>query len=154
MPPASAAAPTVNASMGGQQIGNSAEMAVATLAVHRHRRRQGRLDGQRCSPVTPAAREEWRHQVDLAATELTGVDKQILAAEIRHRIAEQDLAPPRQAARARHRRRTSSCRTKFTNTELYDWMVGQLSTVYFQSYQLAYDLAKRAERVLPRTSSG
>src|SRR5207253_1455713 len=37
-------------------------------------------------------------------------------------------------------------RTKFTNQELYDWMLNQLSTVYFQSYQLAYDVAKRAER--------
>jgi len=37
-------------------------------------------------------------------------------------------------------------RTKFTNQELYDWMVTQLSTLYFQTYQLSYDLAKRAER--------
>ncbi len=35
---------------------------------------------------------------------------------------------------------------KFTNVELYQWMVGQLSTLYFQSYQLAYDLAKQAEQ--------
>ena len=39
----------------------------------------------------------------------------------------------------------SSCATKFTNRELYDWMVGQISGIYFQSYQLAYDVAKRAE---------
>ena len=36
-------------------------------------------------------------------------------------------------------------RSKFTNRELYDWMVGQISGIYFQSYQLAYDVAKRAE---------
>ncbi len=36
--------------------------------------------------------------------------------------------------------------TKFTNEDLYDWMTDQLSTVFFQSYQLAYDTAKRAER--------
>ena len=35
---------------------------------------------------------------------------------------------------------------KFTNQQLYSWMVGQLSGIYFQSYQLAYDVAKRAER--------
>ena len=35
---------------------------------------------------------------------------------------------------------------KYTNPELYDWTVGQISALYFQSYQLAYDLAKRAER--------
>ena len=37
-------------------------------------------------------------------------------------------------------------RDKFTNQELYDWMVGQIAGIYFQSYQLAYDVAKRAER--------
>ena len=37
-------------------------------------------------------------------------------------------------------------RDKYTNQELYGWMVGQISAIYFQSYQLAYDVAKRAER--------
>ena len=37
-------------------------------------------------------------------------------------------------------------RSKYTNEELYQWQVGQISGVYFQSYKLAYDLAKRAER--------
>jgi hypothetical protein len=35
---------------------------------------------------------------------------------------------------------------KFTNTDLYAYMIGQLSTTYFQSYQLAYALAKQAEQ--------
>ncbi len=34
---------------------------------------------------------------------------------------------------------------KFTNEELYDWMVGQLSDTYFQSYKLAYRLCKQVE---------
>jgi hypothetical protein len=37
-------------------------------------------------------------------------------------------------------------RSKYTNQELYQWQIGQISDVYFQSYKLAYDLAKRAER--------
>src|SRR4029077_3957999 len=36
-------------------------------------------------------------------------------------------------------------RGKFTNQDLFQWMIGQVSSLYFQSYQLAYDLAKRAE---------
>jgi len=35
---------------------------------------------------------------------------------------------------------------KFTNQELYNWMVSQISTIYFQSYQMAYDIAKRTEK--------
>ncbi len=36
-------------------------------------------------------------------------------------------------------------RTKFTNEDLYDWMISKISGVFFQCYQMAYDLAKRAE---------
>jgi hypothetical protein len=34
---------------------------------------------------------------------------------------------------------------KFTNQDLYDWMVGQLSATYFQSYQLAYRLCLQVQ---------
>ena len=37
---------------------------------------------------------------------------------------------------------------KRTTEELYDWMVAELSTVHYQTYTLAYDMAKRAERAL------
>lgn len=37
-------------------------------------------------------------------------------------------------------------RSKYTSEELYQWQVGQISGVYFQSYRLAHDLARRAER--------
>ena len=40
--------------------------------------------------------------------------------------------------------------SKFTNQELYDWMVGQTSTTYFQAYQLAYSIAKAAEQCFQR----
>jgi Tc toxin complex TcA C-terminal TcB-binding domain len=35
---------------------------------------------------------------------------------------------------------------KFTSQDLYDWMLGELADVYFQSYQLAYKLCKGVER--------
>jgi hypothetical protein len=35
---------------------------------------------------------------------------------------------------------------KYTNDQLYSWMVSQISGIYFQSYQMALDLAKRAEK--------
>jgi hypothetical protein len=73
------------------------------------------------------------------------IDQQYLAAELRKQITEKELA--------NHRRQIENAREvdeflhdKYTNQELYGWMIGQLATLYFQSYQLAYDLAKRAER--------
>ena len=37
-------------------------------------------------------------------------------------------------------------RTKFTNRDLYQWMVGRISSVYFQTYKIAFDLAQAAEK--------
>jgi len=35
---------------------------------------------------------------------------------------------------------------KYTTQDLYGWMISDTSTTYFQCYQMAYDLAKKAER--------
>ncbi|MBO3752679.1 hypothetical protein J5X84_42080 [Streptosporangiaceae bacterium NEAU-GS5] len=136
--------PTVSASMGGQQIGNAAEMAVSTLRSLATTADKGAsLAGVLAGHARRA--QEWEHQRNMAATELPQIDKQILAAQLRHTVAQQELThhdKQREHAVAED----EFLRTKFTNAELYDWMIGQLSTVYFQSYQLAFDLAKRAER--------
>lgn len=46
------------------------------------------------------------------------------------------------------RRVEAFLRDKFTNEQLYGWMLGQLSGVYFQAYKTAFDCAKLAERAL------
>ncbi|GAA4312557.1 LamG-like jellyroll fold domain-containing protein [Compostibacter hankyongensis] len=39
-------------------------------------------------------------------------------------------------------------KSKFTNEELFDWMSGQLSGLYFQMFQLAWSLAQQAQTAL------
>jgi Tc toxin complex TcA C-terminal TcB-binding domain len=89
--------------------------------------------------------KEWLFQKELAKNELIQINKQILSAQIREKIADQDLI--------NHEQQIENAlqveefyRNKFTQEELYGWMVGEISTVYFQCYQLAYDLAKKAEK--------
>jgi hypothetical protein len=89
--------------------------------------------------------EEWTHELNLAEKELKQIDKQIAAAEVRVQIAELELY--------NHEKQIENAksvdeymRSKYTNLELYDWMIGQISAVYFQSYQLAFDTAKRVEK--------
>ena len=70
---------------------------------------------------------------------------QIAAAELRIAIAEKEL--DNHVIQIENAKATDAfMRSKYTNQELYQWQVGQISGVYFQSYKLAYDLAKRAER--------
>jgi hypothetical protein len=88
---------------------------------------------------------DWKLQERIADRELVQFDSQIAAAELRIAVAEKELA--------NHLLQIDNAkaidefmRSKYTNEELYQWQVGQISGVYFQSYKLAYDLAKRAER--------
>jgi hypothetical protein len=89
--------------------------------------------------------EDWRLQALMAEGESAQIAKQIAAAEVREEITNRELAN-HQAQTENAKAVDEYLRTKFTNEDLYDWMIGQISTVYFQSYQLAYDMAKRAER--------
>jgi Tc toxin complex TcA C-terminal TcB-binding domain len=84
-------------------------------------------------------------QIKLATIESQQLDKQIAAADFRRQIAEKDLA--------NHEKQIEQAseiddflREKFTNQDLYNWMVSQVAAVYFQAYKLAYDIAKRTER--------
>lgn len=89
--------------------------------------------------------EEWKFQELLSEKELEQVDKQIAAAELRIAIAERELE--NHVLQIENAKATDAfMRSKYTNEELYQWQVGQISGAYFQSYKLAYDLAKRAER--------
>jgi len=89
-------------------------------------------------------RDDWVFQANSAQKELEQVDRQILGAEIRIDMAKKELDNhDLQIANAKEV--DAYMRSKYTNVELYNWMIAQVSATYFQSYQLAYDMAKRAE---------
>jgi len=88
---------------------------------------------------------DWKLQEKLADLELAHLDKQIDSAEVRIAIAEKELE--NQNLQIENSKAIDEfMRTKYTNKDLYQWQIGQISNVYFRSYKLAYDLAKRAER--------
>ena len=89
--------------------------------------------------------DDWKLQERLATKELDSIDKQIAAAQIREEISENDLK--NQDLQIENAKKIDEfMHNKFTNKELYDWMIGQISSVYYKSYQLAHDFAKKAER--------
>jgi hypothetical protein len=89
--------------------------------------------------------EDWELQIDMADQEMRQVKQQILGAMVREKIAEKEkdnldlqIENSKQAeAYMKH---------KYTNQELYNWLTGQISTVYFQTYKMAHDMAKQAEK--------
>jgi hypothetical protein len=136
--------PHATVALGGEQLSGAAEMAVRTLQAIATGLDKGASLASTAASYTRRA-EEWDYQKRLAEKQLPQIEKQIAAADILRQIAEKDLRN-HETQIENLQKEYEYMRTKFTNQELYNWMVNQLSTVYFQSYQLAYDMAKRVER--------
>jgi Tc toxin complex TcA C-terminal TcB-binding domain/Neuraminidase-like domain len=136
--------PVATATFGGETIGDATESAMANLST------LSRIMEKVASITSTIAsyqrrQDDWDFQKDLAVKEIEQIDKSIAAAELRVSIAEKELE--NHIIQIQNAKATDEfMRSKYTNQELYQWHVGQLSGLYFQSYRLAYDLAKRAER--------
>jgi hypothetical protein len=139
-----AASPVVKAKFGGIQLSNELDAASQVLSFLAL---LDRNSSNRASIVAGYDRrqEEWDFQAAQAEIEIEAFEKQIEASKIRIEIAKQELK--NQELQIEHTQEVDEfMHTKYTNKELYSWMVTQISTIYFQSYQLAYDVTKRAER--------
>jgi peptidoglycan hydrolase-like protein with peptidoglycan-binding domain len=136
--------PQVDATMGGQQIGNAAEMAVRTIQAI-----ATTLDKAAALSTTVGSyqhrKDDWDFQGRLANIEMDQIQFQINAAMIRQAIAEKELQN-QELLIDNAKTVDDYMRNKFSNEQLYSWMITQISTVYFQAYQLAFDMAKKAEK--------
>jgi len=138
------ASPTVKLKFGGKNVSNGFGKAAELVKGLANIAQMGA--GMSSSIANYKRRgEEWDYQKRLAEKELPQIDKQIAAALVRQQIANLELSN-HDLQKENLDKELEYMQTKFTNQELYDWMINQISTVYFQSYQLAYDIAKRAER--------
>jgi hypothetical protein len=136
--------PVATVSWGGGNVGNStAQFATLFKGIAGILHSSANLIGN--IGVYRRRMDDWEFQRDLAKIEQDQIQKQIDTASIRKQIAQKEK--DNQGILIQNAQKVDEfMRSKFTNTELYTWMTGQLSTVYFQSYQLAYDLSKRAEQ--------
>jgi len=84
-------------------------------------------------------------QANAAGYEIKQIDKQITAQQIRINISNQEIA--NQKKQIEHAREIEDfLKNKYTNEELYEWMKGSLKTLYRQVFNLAYEIARKAER--------
>lgn len=136
--------PVVKASFGGTNLARAAQIASQITSVLASLERSG---AQRAATLASYDRrqEEWDFSAAQALVESKSLERQLEGARVRLAIAEQELANQELQIEQSEEVETL-LRDKFTNQDLYNWMVTQLSTIYFQCYQLAYDLAQRAEK--------
>lgn len=131
---------------GGQQLGPATAALAGTL---------GTISGFFSSMSSIAGMlagwhrrlEDWLLQLALATSEIEQLKRQINAADIQVTIAQREIQVQQQQIR-NNLSIDTFMKSKFTNQQLYRWMVGKLSAVYFQTYQLALEYAKGAQRAL------
>jgi hypothetical protein len=93
--------------------------------------------------------DDWVLQNNLAARELAQIGRQIVSSLIREEITRHDYESHK-AQIEQSRQVDEFLRGKFAGEELYGWMQGELSKLYYEYYRLAFDGARRAEQAVKR----
>ncbi|MFG1682588.1 hemopexin repeat-containing protein [Nonomuraea sp. NPDC049269] len=89
--------------------------------------------------------EDWELQLGTAEGDAAQITRQIVGGRAQLAAAERELGILRQEI-AGKQEVAVFLTSKFGSAELYQWMSGRLSGLYFQAYGLAYEAARVAER--------
>jgi hypothetical protein len=132
------------ATFGGQEMANISKFIGSSLEMLANYQTTGaNIAGTEAS--YQRRQDEWTFQAQSADLELKQIDKQIMAAEIRVEIAGKEL-DNHDLQIQQSQEVDEFLNSKYTNEDLYSYMIEQISSVYFQSYQLAFNIAKKAEK--------
>ncbi|PJJ06564.1 hypothetical protein BX264_7103 [Streptomyces sp. 2333.5] len=93
--------------------------------------------------------DDWMLQSNLAAQELMHLGRQILGSVIAEQAAHREYLNTR-AQIADVSEINTLIKGKYTGQELYGWMQGELTRIYFDYYRFALDVARKAELTLKR----
>ncbi len=91
--------------------------------------------------------DEWILQYNQAAHELMQNGRQILTSLIAEQIAFREYQNTKQQIE-NAREVDQYMRDKYTNEELYLWMQGEVSRLYYEYYRFAFETARKAERTM------
>lgn len=96
--------------------------------------------------------DDWILQANLAGRELQQIGRQVLSSLIAEQIARHEYQTLQK--QIEHSGEVDRfLRDKFSNAELYGWMQGELSRLYYEYYRFAFDLGRRAEQAMKRELS-
>ncbi|MFG1688291.1 hypothetical protein ACGFNP_49690 [Nonomuraea sp. NPDC049269] len=91
------------------------------------------------------AAQEWGLQLAMAKSDVTQLGHQVAAAQLQVTIAKRELDVVTQEI-ANQESVVAFMTDKFAGAQLYHWMAGRMAGLYFQTYNLAYETARSAER--------
>lgn len=88
--------------------------------------------------------EDWQLQQQTAQFDINQIQDQILSLQTNITSSQQEIEIQKKSIE-QNQDLISFYQNKFTNQELYQWMISRLSAVYFQAYKLALDTALTAQ---------
>jgi len=88
---------------------------------------------------------DWELQEALAAKDIEQIQHQIQVSQYQQQVAQQEITLLTKNIEQENLV-DDFLTKKFSNQDLYQWMISRLSTLYFQAYQLANQLALQAQR--------
>jgi Tc toxin complex TcA C-terminal TcB-binding domain/Neuraminidase-like domain/Salmonella virulence plasmid 28.1kDa A protein/Fibronectin type III domain len=140
-----ASSPVAVTTYGGQNIGNSLESFGTAMSFLSSYLTYG---GTMTSTMAGYERrnDEWQFQSRTWQQRKEEIQSQIVGAQIKEEISAINLSSHDVAIKNASDIQTWMENNKFTNQDLYDWMVNKISYIYNQSYNMAYDIAKKAEK--------
>ncbi len=136
--------PTTTVGVGGRSFGDVADAAVKTLSSVAVAFEKGASLAS-AQATFQRRSDDWEFMASQATTEIDQIQSLINAAQITQAIAENDVNN-QQLQIDNAKAVNDYLRNKYTSAELYSYLISQISTVYFQTYQLAYQMAKKAEK--------
>ena len=128
---------------GGTQLGNSFNLAGQAFEQDA-KISESKSDSYGIKGNFKRREEDWNQQLILAQQEMKEIDKQLIASNIRVQIAEKEIEI--------HDKNVEQAteldefyRNKFTNLGLYNYLSTSMFRLYREAYNLAYDMALKAE---------
>jgi hypothetical protein len=136
--------PQSSASTGGSSASSAAEKGAEAAEKFNQSLEKG-ADLIKMFAKAEKRAKKAKHAKEEAAHRRREAEAQREAAHLRRLMAERRLELHDRTAEDLDAER-EFLRLKFGNEAMYDWMVGQLSSLYFSAYRLATGMARRAER--------
>ncbi|HEX7957411.1 MAG TPA: hypothetical protein VF508_10740, partial [Pyrinomonadaceae bacterium] len=133
---------------GGEQLSKSTMITADILDMAAARENYNAGNASKNASYQRRA-DDWTLQYNLAAHELMQNGRQILGSLIAEQISHREYRNTQQQVAAAEEV-DQLLRDKFTSEELYLWMQGELSRLYYEYYRFAFDTARRAERTMKR----
>ncbi|NEQ66041.1 MAG: hypothetical protein F6K21_11170 [Symploca sp. SIO2D2] len=129
---------------GGMDFGAIVEVAARAMNI-----KADHLSGQANLATTTAQyqrrEEDWELQEGMAQRDIAQIEAEIAAAEVSLEMANMDLEIHNKSIE-QAQEIEAFYQSKFTNQELYQWMVSKLASAYYQCYQIALSLASQAQQ--------